>query len=183
MDIEYAVNDGFELKDSTRKFIEEVFEYSLDHLGLRNRKGLIYVLLEETARKEEKEGTEYETYGSVIKLAGFYLVRISVKGRPKISLAETIGHEMTHVEQMERGDLRYWKPEGAGQTFPEIRIWKNKPVPSNDSLTHQEYLDLEFEVEARRVGLDIAIDYTIATAESWVDRFVLKCVKWLRRQK
>jgi hypothetical protein len=174
MELHYAVDDGFELKESTRKFVEGVFEHALDYLELSNKKGLLYIVLEENPRKNKEGDKEYEVQGSVFKMQGFYIMRIAVKGRPFISLAETIGHEMTHVQQMVRGDLKYWAPKNSHKGFPEIRIWKNEVVPLK--MTHKEYLELEFEKEARQVGFDIALDYILATEKKWFDRLILRGV-------
>jgi hypothetical protein len=61
-------------------------------------------------------------------MQGFYIMRIAVKGRPKIiSLAETIGHEMAHVQQMVRGDLQILGTrECTTRGFPEIRTLEGR---------------------------------------------------------
>lgn len=106
-----------------REFVQAIMPSMLDQLKIASSKKMLVVQIGPDC---EQAGVTYD-YGVV------YLVKINSKQTMK-EIGLTLAHELVHVKQMIRGQLK---------TTKNSILWVGKPYKKN-----MEYLDMPWEVEA-----------------------------------
>ena len=112
-----------------RELVERAVEFSIKYLMPRKRK----LYLEVDIVKLEGDVTGFHNSDEKYE----HHLEIN-KGMPEEELLSTVFHEMVHVRQMERGEL---KDKGL------IKVWKGEEHLHIYS-SHEDYMDLPWEKEA-----------------------------------
>jgi hypothetical protein len=123
MDIQFNIRNS-----DTKLFIGNVVKYFEQDLKLKNSKWTLDVRAKRGMRLEDG------TRGSVTYVAPKYLVMILDSGLDLERLVLTIAHEMVHVKQYARGQIKH----KLGQ---KTRYWMGKPV-------RKSYYKQPWEIEA-----------------------------------
>jgi hypothetical protein len=109
----------------TRQYIEAVLPSMLTQLGLNSSRRLLVV----------KVDRDLEEMGTTVPLTGIDTFLVVLKPtRNWVNLGVTLAHELTHVAQFAKGQL---KPTAKG------RLWKGKLYKNN-----HPYLDQPWEIQA-----------------------------------
>jgi hypothetical protein len=106
-----------------REFVQAIMPSMLDQLKIASSKKMLVVQIDSDC---EQAGVTYD-YGIV------YLIKINGKQTMK-EIGLTLAHELVHVKQMIRGQLK---------TTKNSILWVGKPYKKN-----MEYLEMPWEVEA-----------------------------------
>ena len=128
--MEYLVEASSE---KTRKFLDSLMPSLIEQLGLSNSKRAVLVRVGNDIPKEMMGATLH------IEVADCYLVLLKPPKRITptnlIYMATTLAHEMVHVRQLAKGQMKFAKNQA--------RIWMGKRYSKN---TH--YLDQPWELDA-----------------------------------
>lgn len=106
-----------------REFVEAIMPSMLDQLKIATSKKMLVVYI----------GPDCEQAGVTCDYGVIYLIKINSKQTMK-EIGLTLAHELVHVKQMIRGQLK---------TAKNSIMWVGKPYKKN-----MEYLEMPWEVEA-----------------------------------
>jgi len=128
--LEYLVEASSE---KTRKFLDSLMPSLIDQLKLTNSKRAVLVRVGNDIPKEMMGATLH------IEVADCYLVLLKPPKRITptnlIYMATTLAHEMVHVRQLAKGQMKFLKNQA--------RIWMGKRYKASTP-----YLDQPWEVDA-----------------------------------
>ena len=128
--MEYAVEASNKL---SKKFLETLMPSMVDQLGLSNSRRAVLVKV----TNDQLEGMEGATLN--MEFADCYLVLIKPPKRVTktslVNMATTLAHEMVHVRQLAKGQLKY--------LTNERKSWMGKTYSKR-----VKYLDQPWEIDA-----------------------------------
>ena len=114
-----------EARGKTKQYIEGLLPSMLSQLSLTRSRQLLHIIVDR----------DIEHTGQTVPLSGIDTVLVVLKPtRNWVDLGVTLAHELTHVAQFAKGQL---KPTAKG------RLWKGKLYKAN-----HPYLDQPWEIQA-----------------------------------
>ncbi len=114
-----------EARGKTKRYIEGLLPSMLSQLALTRSRQLLHIIVDR----------DLEHTGQTVPLPGIDTVLVVLKPtRNWVDLGVTLAHELTHVAQFAKGQL---KPTAKG------RLWKGKLYKTN-----HPYLDQPWEIQA-----------------------------------